>query len=704
MKAAFAWLRRQFAFSNSRSAWKERAALFGLIAAGGVGWWFSRDMPLDGRLVLLGLWLVFACLLMRAEIIHFLGPVFFFEILRGSRQRAHWKRVLYAVLLFASIAYIDYIQKDHAYDMLRRQSEMARMFFLTFFLIQMLLVMVLTPVVVAGCIAEEKERRTLEFVLATDLRSSEIVFGKLAARVAGMLLLMLAGLPILSFLQFFGGILPEEVLTAMIVSVVTLVSISVLSILWSVLSRRSRDAIFATFAILFIYLIVSGLAQAARKTDFGRARVDIGSSTIYVSDLIEAFGAGNPIVRVVELIALQEQGAPYGEVLRSMVRDYIIFHAICSALLLSLALLRLRPSALRQSPGGRSRRKRRHRLPAIGQRPMLWKEVYAEPGLRLHFVLRVLLVLMILGSFAPAISIIYDYVVNVFPSWKDLSQLPFSDAEWKWEYSGYGSAAYFAYRFQREMNEWVRLSYAVIGTLCLLAVTVRAAGSITGERARQTLDELLTSRLTNREIVSSKLVGSMLGVRRGLWWVAAVFAIGLLTGGLNIVGAAFAIIAWIAYAVFFASLGVWFSTVARSTFRATVYSCLVGAIALGGHWLFTALFCCLPFGERELKYGLGDGYYAASGILIGLTPPVTLGFAAIKSFRDFEQMINGIEIAVLFGAVGPIAMLLAGIMLRTATIARFAKRFNRTNSRRPERRNPNAIPNAEKKGGKSDLN
>lgn len=133
MKAIFAWCRRQLAFSTSSAAWTERLAALGLLVAGAGGWWLSRGLPLDGRLMLLDLWLVVACLLMRAEIIHLLGPVFFFEILRGSRRWVHLSRALYAALLLGSIVYVYLIEFERfAPDELNQQARMANSFFLVF--------------------------------------------------------------------------------------------------------------------------------------------------------------------------------------------------------------------------------------------------------------------------------------------------------------------------------------------------------------------------------------------------------------------------------------------------------------------------------------------------------------------------------------------------------------------------------------------
>ena len=87
----------------------------------------------------------------------------------------------------------------------QKYSLLAESFFGSFMFIQLLAVSILTPAYVASSIADEKERKTLEFMLATDLRNREIVLSKLFSRLANLTLFILTGLPILSILQFLGG-------------------------------------------------------------------------------------------------------------------------------------------------------------------------------------------------------------------------------------------------------------------------------------------------------------------------------------------------------------------------------------------------------------------------------------------------------------------------------------------------------------------
>ena len=107
-------------------------------------------------------------------------------------------------------------------------------------------VTLLTPAYVAGAIAADKEKRTLEFLFATDLRNREIVLSKLGARLANLVLFLLAGLPILSFVQFLGGVDPNLVLAGFAATGMTMLGLAAVSILFSVICRRPRDAIAMT--------------------------------------------------------------------------------------------------------------------------------------------------------------------------------------------------------------------------------------------------------------------------------------------------------------------------------------------------------------------------------------------------------------------------------------------------------------------------
>ena len=63
-------------------------------------------------------------------------------------------------------------------------------------------------------IAEEKDRRTLDFLLATRLSNAEIVLGKLASCMTFLFAEFAVGLPIMLLLYPLGGIDPRLILLA----------------------------------------------------------------------------------------------------------------------------------------------------------------------------------------------------------------------------------------------------------------------------------------------------------------------------------------------------------------------------------------------------------------------------------------------------------------------------------------------------------
>src|SRR5262245_7279141 len=183
MEALRTWLRRRLRWSTTPRAWAERGAALGLVLAAILGWWLSRGWGGEPRVVLAAIWVAALAYLVRREIIVLLGPVFFYESLRFTRRRVHATRIIYAIILLVAISYIWFAMTTYRRrgpPTLHEHAALAAIIFLVFFIVQMAIVGLVTPVMVAGAIADEKERRTLEFLLATDLRHREILLRKLA--------------------------------------------------------------------------------------------------------------------------------------------------------------------------------------------------------------------------------------------------------------------------------------------------------------------------------------------------------------------------------------------------------------------------------------------------------------------------------------------------------------------------------------------
>src|SRR5262249_31762997 len=135
-------------------------------------------------------------------------------------------------------------------------SRFAGSFFGWFMAVQFTVVFLVTPAYTAGAIAEEKERRTLEFLLATELSDGEIVLGMLAARLGNLFLLILAGFALLSSLLFLGGVDPMQVFAGFAATAMTMLSLGSISILVSVSARTALVAIVTAY--FFSALLVLG--------------------------------------------------------------------------------------------------------------------------------------------------------------------------------------------------------------------------------------------------------------------------------------------------------------------------------------------------------------------------------------------------------------------------------------------------------------
>src|SRR6202011_3350593 len=115
-------------------------------------------------------------------------------------------------------------------------------------------------------------------------------------------------------------------------------------------------------------------------------------------------------------------------------------------------------------------------------------------------------------------------------------------------------------------------------------------------------------------------------------WLGSIWVLGLITQGLNFFALPLLLVAWTVYAGFLACLGLWFSTVCKTTLRAFMWTLFFALAAGMGHWLIW--MCCIPLGV-----GGGAGGSAMLSVAefqVGLSPPLALG--ACFSFHDLEEM------------------------------------------------------------------
>jgi ABC-type transport system involved in multi-copper enzyme maturation permease subunit len=615
-------------------------------------------------LVLWVQWLGTVVALRAAGFFTLFGPVLFYELIRASRRpRYIIIRTLYAtalMLLLGWVAFIWYMEGtgSRGHVEAKQMAAFAETFFFVFAVVQGMVVIILTPAYTGGAIADEKDRRTLDFLLATSLNKREIVFGKLVSRIANLSMMILAGLPILSFLQFMGGVDPNLVLATFVATFATMFSLAGVSMFFSVQLRKSRDAIALTYityaaylaisTFLSIFLMIGGPVIGAWG---GFPSNVLGfESPVTIADVVHFMGSGNIIACVFQLgMAMGgRMGPPAHELMPELLRGYVGFHLVFAILPPLYATLRLRSIALREKEEGARKLGvlRTATRPRIGVFPMIWKEVFAEPGLKLNWLGRIIVLLIVLCSYVPAFFIV-EYFFERLPP-EQWPAVPFQLlGNWlenesrvvQWFLTGVQGNAWNNGRNWQDpywgmaqgMNIWARIAGSAVATLLLLSVGVRAAGSVSGEREKATLDELLTTPLSAHSIIFAKWLGAILSVRWSLLWLLGLWLIAILGGGMSVFAVPVVLLSLFIYIAVAAGIGLCFSSWCRKTLSATVWTLATLLFAGGLHWLLAAVIVYVPLSFVR-THDLMEWF---AKLEFGQTPPLVMGMFTFWRY-DFE--------------------------------------------------------------------
>jgi ABC-2 type transport system permease protein len=135
--------------------------------------------------------------------------------------------------------------------------------------LELMIVCFVTPAVTAGAISGEREKLTYEMLLATPMRPTSILLGKLVSALSYVLLLIFAAIPMASLVFIFGGVAPWDMLKSLVVLVAVTVTLGIVGLFMSAWLGRTGQATVLSYLVvlalligpLLVYILVAVIRQ-----------------------------------------------------------------------------------------------------------------------------------------------------------------------------------------------------------------------------------------------------------------------------------------------------------------------------------------------------------------------------------------------------------------------------------------------------------
>ncbi|MBL9147892.1 MAG: hypothetical protein JNM94_04290 [Phycisphaerae bacterium] len=157
------------------------------------------------------------------------------------------------------------------------------------------LLCLLTPVFMAGAIAQEASPRTWDILLTTPLSNLQIVLGTLFGRLFFVLALLLSTLPLFATTQFFGGVSPESIFLSYAISACSAILVAAIAVTLSVTRSAGKRAVFVFYITVVMYLFVTYAIDLAVRW---QQPVAVGTQSYYTTWLT----AANPFLALESLL------------------------------------------------------------------------------------------------------------------------------------------------------------------------------------------------------------------------------------------------------------------------------------------------------------------------------------------------------------------------------------------------------------------
>jgi len=434
----------------------------------------------------------------------------------------------------------------------------------------------IAPVLTVPAFMDERRRRTLPVLMTTPLTSAQIVCAKLASQTIQLLILALLGLPVVLALRVFGGVPASFLLQSNAILLSAALLVSTIGLRYSLYRQRADVAIVAAFftaaLIQFGPLLLVAVAQWAGAGPRVLFVMPITCSPIALATLTADLvgGGGGPPWGVA--------GVWLGHTLYNLAWALIF---ILTTIVQLRRVLRLEGAGINYLKPGRRERRRAARsldapVPAAAGSPG-HAEALAPPS--------------------PTTDRTTREVGDRPVLWRELRQSTFRTRGGA-VLSTSGIAIFILILYASlEIND-VPL-HLMIAIPALLITLLRAAASstaaFTSERESRTLETLLTTPLSAREIIWSKYLGAL----RRQWYTPAILFAHLLLmtalGALHPLVILHTAIILTGAVVFLSATGIFLGLVIRRATTASVANICVGLTLWAGLPGLLATIALFPF-------------------------------------------------------------------------------------------------------------
>jgi ABC-type Na+ efflux pump permease subunit len=400
--------------------------------------------------------------------------------------------------------------------------------------VQALMVMARVPGAVAPALAGERDRKTLDAVLASGLTSAEVVLGALGGGLVRSLGGTAGVLPVMVVMVPLAGIDPRLVLLTVAGLAATAFVMGAISIAVSAVARDTRralaGAILLTWGWVFlpiaIVVLLPRVWPAGARWVYPVAIRLVDSSPMGVIVNMAGLTRGGVIDAVARMIGYEMAGG---------------------VLLVAWAAARLRPASRAAAEGGgraawrgRSWWEWPRLRPPCGDDALLWKEMFVLRNVSLAARIDSFLTPPI---FVGGLGIVAYWFAR--PAWfeaMDHRYGPGPGTTWDSTLvpsliqrlaTGAGPAPGQA---RAEFNVFLRLVTALLTVMDLLFLAQIAAEKVTLERERDTWLGLLATPLSGGEILRAKTVGAVWKARWTAGTILGLWSIGLMAGAVHPLG------------------------------------------------------------------------------------------------------------------------------------------------------------------------